>query len=365
MTPLPGTERHPHARAVLSGEPSHAYLFAGPAGSGKEEVAREFAASLLAEGSDDIAGAAARVRSGAHPDLTWIAPTSSAGLLRGDIDEPVVAAATHTPFESARRVFVIEQADSLNDQAANRMLKTLEEPPPYAHLILLTSRPGKVLPTIASRCQQVRFDAPSPARLEEMLAARGVAPDVAAACARLALGDFERALRLALGDGPALRADAEQFARACLAGTLAQAPWLDVLRRARELGAAAAAEVEAAAAEAVELVPKKERKKLEREAAERARRASRRSVQAGLDQGLELVGLWLRDVGCVADGVEDLVLNADRLEALREDAGGRSSAVLRAAQERVEETRRRFDLNVSEELALEQLAYRIARLAET
>ena len=362
MAPLAGTGQHPHARAVLAGDPSHAYLFAGPAGSGKEEVAREFAAQLLSEGAPDPAGAAARVRSGAHPDLTWIAPTSSAGLLRGDIDEPVVAAATHTPFESTRRVFVIEQADSLNDQAANRMLKTLEEPPPYAHLILLTSRPGKVLPTIASRCQQVRFDAPSPARLEDMLARHGVAPDVARACARLGLGDFERALRLALGDGPALRAGAEAFGRACLSGSLAGAPWNAVLKRARSLGAAAAAEIEATTAEAVELVPKKERKKVEREAAERAKRASRRSMQEALDQGLELVGLWFRDAGCVADGVEELVLNADRLDALREDAEGRRSTVFRDAQGIVEETRRRFDMNVSEELALEQLAYRVAAL---
>ncbi len=168
MSPLAGTEDHPHARAVLGGDPSHAYLFAGPAGSGKEDVAREFAAALLSEGSADPEGAAARVRSGAHPDLTWIAPVSSAGLLRGDIDEPVVTAATHTPFESARRVFVIEQADSMNDQAANRMLKTLEEPPAYAHLILLTSRPGKVLPTIASRsatgrrCGPDRSASPAP-----------------------------------------------------------------------------------------------------------------------------------------------------------------------------------------------------------
>lgn len=362
MAPLAGTEHHPHARAVLSGEPSHAYLFVGPAGSGKEAVARELAAALLSDGAADATGAAARARSGAHPDLTWVAPTSSAGLLVADIDEPVVAAATRTPFESSRRVFVIEHADALNDQAANRMLKTLEEPPPYAHLILLTARPGKVLPTIASRCQQVRFDAPPPSKLEDMLARHGVAPDIVRACARLALGDFERALRLALGDGPALRAGAEALARASLEGALAGAPWLVVLERARELGAAAAAEVEAAAAEAVELVPRKERRKVEREAAERARRASRRAMQETLDQGLELVGLWFRDAGCVADGVEELVLNVDRLDALRDDADGRASHLFRQAQELVEETRRRFDLNVGEELALEQLAYRVARL---
>ena len=104
-------------------------------------------------------------------------------------------------------------------------------------------------------------------------------------------------------------------------------------------------------------------RKVEREGGERAKRASRRAMQCALDQGLELVGLWLRDVACVADVAEDLVHNVDRLDELREDAEGRSSAKVRLAQELVEETRRRLDVNVSEELALEQLAYRIARTA--
>ena len=356
---------HPHARAVLAGAPSHAYLFEGPAGSGKEDVAREFAATLLAEGAPDPEGAAARVRSGAHPDLTWVAPTSSAGLLVGDVDEPVVAAATRTPFESSRRVFVIEEADALNDQAANRMLKTLEEPPAYAHLILLTSRPGKVLPTIASRCQHVRFDAPPVETIAARLERQGVPPEAAGACARLGLGDFERALRLALGDGPALRAGAEGFARACLAGNLIDRPWQVVLKRAREHGQIACDEVEARAADEVELVPKKEKKRVEREYGERAKRAQRRAMQAALDQGLELTGLWLRDVACVVDGLSEHVLNSDRVAELSADAGEiASSAALREGQALVEETRRRLDLNVSEELALEQLAYRIARAVD-
>src|SRR3954452_5666928 len=188
---LPGTERHPHARAVLgaalAGAPSHAYLFSGPAGSGKRTVARAFASALLTDGADDPDAAALRVEHGAPPDLPWVAPTSAAGILVGDIDEAVVAGAARTPFESSRRVFVIEDADELNDQAANRMLKTLEEPPAFAHLVLLSSRPGDVLPTIASRCQAVRFDAPTAAQLAERLERDGVAPETAQACARLAL----------------------------------------------------------------------------------------------------------------------------------------------------------------------------------
>src|SRR5262245_43400668 len=106
---LAGTERHPHARAVLGaavppeGRPSHAYLFHGPAGSGKAAVARAFAAALLADGAGDPADVAHRVEAGVHPDLTWVTPSSSAGILVGDVDEPVVAAASRTPFEARRR----------------------------------------------------------------------------------------------------------------------------------------------------------------------------------------------------------------------------------------------------------------------
>src|SRR3954462_11448351 len=139
---LPGTESHPHARAVLQpAAPHHASLLHGPGGAGKRAGAREFAAELLA-GED--ASARARVLSGAHPDLTWVTASGAAEMLVGDI-EPVVAAVSHTPFEAPRRVFVIEAADRLIEAAANKMLKTLEEPPEFAHLVLLTDRPSNVL----------------------------------------------------------------------------------------------------------------------------------------------------------------------------------------------------------------------------
>ena len=101
-------------------------------------------------------------------------------MLVGDVEEPVVAAAAMTPFEASRRVFVLERADTLIEQAANKLLKTLEEPAPFVHLLLLTDRLGEVLPTIRSRCQLVRFDPLDADRLAARLERHGVAPAQAA-----------------------------------------------------------------------------------------------------------------------------------------------------------------------------------------
>jgi len=363
-----GLDDHPHAAAVLGAalrpgaRPSHAYLFAGPAGAGKRAAARAFAAELLAEGAADPESARARTRSGAHPDLSWIAPSGAHEMLRRDVDEAVVAAAARTPFESARRVFVLERAETMNDEAANRLLKTLEEPAEYVVIVLLSDRPGQVLPTIASRCQTVRFDPLPAGAIAARLESRGVPPESAAACARLALGDGERALALGLGDGPALRAQAEALARAPLHGTAAaRRPWLPVLAAAGARAKAVEAELEAALADELETLAKSERRKRETEYGERAKRASRRARTAAIDLSLQLAGLWYRDLACVAAGAPELAHHADRAAELHGDAEGRDPAALRAAVDLVEETRARLALNVSEELALEALAYRLER----
>ena len=367
MSALPGIDEHPHARALLlpalpPGSASHAYLFHGPAGAGKRAVARGFAAALLADGADDPGEAAERVLRGSHPDLTWVTPSGASEMLVADIDEPVVAAATRTPFESRRRVFVIERAETMHDATANRLLKTLEEPARFVHLILLTSRPGEVLPTVSSRCQHVRFEAPSAARLAARLEEAGVAPPVAAACGRLALGDGERAVALALGDGPALRDGAQAFAVGALRGELEERPWMALLELAKRAGEHSAGELEARHRDELEFVARSERSRHEREHAERVKRAQRRSSASTLDTGLGLVELWYRDASMIVEGARELVHATDRLAELEATAEGRSPRTLHRALELVVDTRERLALNVTEELALEALAYRLAGL---
>ena len=354
---------HPQASAVLrpTGSPSHAYLFHGPPGAGKRTLARACAAARLLGGARTPDTVAERVARGAHPDLAWATPSGAGEMLVADVEEPVVAAAAHTPFESCRRVFVIEDAHTMNDQAANRLLKTLEEPPPFVHLILLAPSPRDVLPTIASRCQLVRLHPPPEERVVERLRQEHPHADPAQlhACARLALGDARLASRLAGERGAELRAAAERFVRCALHGENHERPWLALLAIARA-DAAAAGETQAERVSGeLELLPARDRKRHQREAAEAQRRSERRVRTRTLGDGLRLAELWLRDLWCLALDAPEAVYAGDRLPELTRDAAGREPRALGAAIERVRDTRLRLALNVSEELALEALADRL------
>jgi DNA polymerase-3 subunit delta' len=374
-------QRHPNALAVLEpvlapgGTPSHAYLFHGPGGAGKREATREIVATLLAHGAPDPAGAQARALAGVHPDLTWVTPSGAHEILVSDIDEPVVAAASKTPFESARRVFVIESADQLGDEAANRLLKTIEEPPSYVHLILITDRLGDVLPTIRSRCQVVRFEGPSMQEIAAELTGSGVERQAAEAYARLGLGDAGRARELAQVQGGQLRDGAQALVRSAFDqgrgdagnrdgghGSGASAPWGALLAAVRARGDLASAELQERQASELEMLPTRERRRAETEWGERVKRGRRRVETGALELALDLIESWLLDLVAIAYGAAELVRNCDRMTELREDAqagrGGDAKA-LRGAIELVEETRQRFALNVSEDLALEAMTYRL------
>jgi DNA polymerase-3 subunit delta' len=246
----------------------------------------------------------------------------------------------------------------MNDQAANRLLKTLEEPPSFTHLVLLAERREDVLATVASRCLHVRFDSLPAAVIAERIGG----DERALACARLAMGDAGRARALASEEGAELRSRAERFVRCVLDDETAERPWLGLLELAKAAAAAAGARAQERVAGELELLPSKERKRYEREAGEAQRRGERRIRTRTLDEGLRLVELWLRDVLCVSEGAPELVYAVDRRERLESDAHGRGAAALRRGMELVADARLSLSANVSEELALEGLAYRLAKI---
>jgi DNA polymerase-3 subunit delta' len=262
---------------------------------------------------------------------------------------------------------VIAEADRMNEEAQNALLKTLEEPAGFAHFILISSAPGRLLPTIPSRCQLVRFGPVPPARIAELLEAEGIDKRTAVACARLAGGNVEKARFLAT-EGTEQRAEAELAARATLkkmddsAWVLAE-PWRPLLDRAAKRGAAAEEAVKRDAEARLENEPSKGRSAMLREFELQARRARRRGHTASLDLSLELASLWFRDLVAVASGTTAQVFNADRLDDLGVDAEGRDATCLIDCVELCEDTRRRLERNVLEDLALEALFNRLRRRA--
>ncbi|MFT4049364.1 MAG: hypothetical protein QM648_05935 [Solirubrobacterales bacterium] len=362
------TATHAHARALLisalQGDPSHAYLFHGPRGVGKAEAARAFAAALLADGAPDPEGAHGRALRGAHPDLTWVTPSGAHEMLLADIAEPVVRGATRTPMEGARRVFVIERAETMSDAVANSMLKTLEEPAAYVHFVLVSSQIERVLPTISSRCQAVRFDAVPAAAIAELLVADGVEPVRAASCAALCGGDVELARELAADEGDAMRSEAGRMVGCALRGVSGrERPWEGVLGRASEAGQIAEQRHLADLEAALEAFPKgREKTAAQKEGEQAAHRIARRVRSDSLDTSLQICALLLRDIAAFAGGAGDLVMASDRADSISRSGTGRAVGPLLDAIDAVDETRRQLRRNVAEELTLQALSFRLDRL---
>jgi DNA polymerase-3 subunit delta' len=365
MSVAEATADQPGVRPALAAaiaQPFHAYLFAGPPGSGKSAAARALAAELLAAGVSDPDDTRRRVLAdpSPHPDLVWLRPPGTQHLVE-EVRARVISAVSYRPFEGERRVFVIEAAEDLAEESQNALLKTLEEPPPFAHLILISSEPGALLETVRSRCRELRFSRLAPEAVEARLG-EGVAAPERHAVARLCDGDAGRARFLVGDEGRALRAAVEAVAAAAGSGDLSAAPWTALLDAADAAGESAAAAVreQAAAAEeeAAERTGQAARRRA-REAEDLAKRASRRARNRALDLGLGLLAAWLRDLAATADGFGELVLNSDRAAELEAAAAGLDPRRARRAAELVMETRRRLQVNVSEGLALEALVFRL------
>jgi DNA polymerase III subunit delta' len=367
------TERQPAARAALAAAlaagPSHAYLFAGPGGAGMRTAARAFAAELIAGGAPEPESARRRALAepSPHPDLVWLRPPGAQHLVE-EVREQVIKGIAYRPFEGERRVFVIESAEAMADESQNALLRTLEEPPEFAHLLLLSSEPDGLRATVTSRCQWVRFAGLTPEAIEEILAAdspdlspQGSDPSLRAA-ARLAGGDADRARFLRSEAGAALRAAVERWAQAIRSDELADAPWAEPLALAEEQGGEAAAETERAIRERAEEAGGAAAKRGVRDAQAAGRRAGRRRRTEVLDLSLALLGAWLRDLAAVGEGAPELVLNADREAALESASAELDPRRARRGAELALETRRRLRVNVSEELALEALSFRAAYL---
>jgi DNA polymerase III subunit delta' len=335
--------------AALAEGPAHAYLFHGPAGVGKRRAATAFAGELLGEPD--------RVARGTHPDLYVLEPLGD--QIRIDPIRALRRDLHMRPFEAARRVYLVFGAHLMNEDAADALLKDLEEPPEYAVIVLVADEIGPLPETIRSRCQLVPFRRLSRGAIKAHLAARGLAGEPLEIAARVAAGRLDRAERLLDGKAGERRAAVLELARAAY-GDPAFEP-AQAARRVAELarsrGTEARAEVERQAAEDRSAG----REETEREVEQRARRAERGAERDEVLLALDVLASWYRDLVVVGAGAEDAALNCDRLAELGADR--RPELALRAegAAEAVRDVWRSFEFNVQTIVALEALFVRVRR----
>lgn len=181
-------------RALRTGKTAHAYLFEGIEGCGKRTTALAFVAAAFC-GRDEGCGTCPSCRKMAslhHPDLHLVEPDGA--FIKIDQIRELQRELVLRPVEAPMKACIIDEADRLNPSAANALLKTLEEPPGNALMILVTSRLSGVLPTVRSRCQPLRFSPLPEMLIEEELIRRGKEPDAARIAASLADGSLAKAL---------------------------------------------------------------------------------------------------------------------------------------------------------------------------
>jgi DNA polymerase-3 subunit delta' len=328
--------------AIARGTVGHAYLFAGPGHSGRGTLARLFAQTLNCEtpragGGAPVAPcglcrACRKIGRGTHPDVRAVslatqATESSAGKRESKNTslniETVRALASDLslrPLEGRWRVAIVEDAETMQEPAANAFLKTLEEPPSFAVIILIVPESGAVLPTIRSRCQAVEVRPVPRAALATALAGQhGATVGGAQTLAALARGRAGWAIEAAgRADFFAERRVAFEAMLGLLHGpALAFFPLVDRLT-------------------------------------ERFRKGRRDEVYAELDSWL---GLW-RDLLLIRSGCAEFVLNIDYLDQLRPLAARFDLPWLRGATSATSDALRQLDANVAPRLALEAMVLR-------
>jgi DNA polymerase-3 subunit delta' len=299
--------------ACRSGRIAHAYLFTGPAGVGKYAAARGFAAALLcASAREGVAcGKCFSCRlfqSGNHPDYHVLAPE---GVTIGIEKIRRITFALGQRPHHRRHVVVIDQAEKVTAEGQNAFLKTLEDPPGGAVLILVTAHPNLLLPTVVSRCCEVRFRRLHPGVVvEELVQRHGVPPDEAKILAVLSGGSIGRALELRRPEMMALR---EKVLRCALAPALREVQGSAVYNKTE------------------------------------------------VEEWLAFFNLWYRDLLLYRiTGDSGPVVNTDRLAELKEARLSRTGLV--ASLEAVEAARRMLRANVNPRLVLEGLVVRLGSI---
>ncbi|GFO68164.1 DNA polymerase III subunit delta' [Geomonas limicola] len=306
-------------RSIAMQRVAHAYLFSGIEGCGKRKTALAFVQAVFC-GRDEACGSCSscrKIASGQHPDLHILEPDGA--FIKIDQVRELQKELSYRPFEAPKKACIIDGADKLNASSGNALLKTLEEPPGNALMILIAPERSAVLQTIQSRCQSLAFQPLSAGLIEERLVRDGFAGEAARVAATLCGGSLSRGLEIA-ADG-------------VLAGRAAFLTRITSLSL-KDVGALFAAAEEFAA------------------------------DKEGLPELLELLLSFLRDILIYRSTPESLV-NSDLTPLVAQEAARRSDSQVMELIEQLMAMRRMFVRNVNARLALEVFFMRFCTLRLT
>lgn len=309
---------------------SHAYLLCGPPHVGKMALAINLAQAVnCLEGPGVPCGSCTqctRIAAGHHADISTLAPgqgeegRSPKTVIGIDAIKEIIHRVSLKPFEGSSSVVIIDGAESMSDDAANALLKTLEEPPPNTLFLLLTADEGAVLPTVRSRCQSMNLiPLPKSQMVERLIESHQATPELADQLFRLSRGCLGWAIG-ALEDDQVLeqrQADLEKMQETLDAGLETRFTY------ANEVASLFGSDRDAAK---------------------------------------DLLALWLRwwrDLLLIKEGAEEFLHNSDHAESLKSQASGLSTAEIVQFIKRLMQTLSNLDSNVSPRLAMEVLMLNI------
>ncbi len=345
---------------------AHAYLFSGPESVGKSTAARLYAQALNCESPGgtipcDACQSCRWIREGNHPDVRVIRiDRDASGRRRSEIsiDQirqnprkprqtplPLIQDAYLKPAVGKHKVYLVDPADRMTAEAGNALLKMLEEPPPRVVIILVTSEPSALLPTVLSRCQEVAFQLAGSAEIERHLLGLQVEPQTAASLARLSGGRIAWAIRAARRpDMLKVRKALLELCDAMSVESLSASPRIaeEVKQQAAQLVQRRAADEEGG--ETGE----------EETGAQSAPYARDRALREELPWCLDIMVSWYRDL--LSIGQNGPLLNPDYEAALRERCRPQLALQAECAVETILEAKHAIERNANIDLALESLA---------
>ena len=303
--------------AIISDRISQAYLITGENMSGKEFIARIFANALVCEHPEDGYNPCGRCRSCIqatsknNPDIITVTHDKPGTVSIDDVRKQIVSDVMVRPYQSKRKIYIMNEAEKMNHQAQNALLKTLEEPPEYAVIILLATSASTLLSTILSRCIRLDMKPVEDRLIRQYLMKEVRIPDYRAdICTAFARGNIGRAKSLAASeDFDNIREEAVRVLR--YIRTMDTRDMIDTL-------------------------------------------AQLEKYKVSINDFLDLIMIWYRDVLMYKATMDDgVIVFAEEAEGIRKEAENHTYEGIEKILEMIEKTKKRLRANVSFELAME------------